>query len=333
MLPSALSQEFTLPRQELIRDRKESLSIGPCAIGKKALYLSGPVFSRRFYIPVSAVRRVFKRVAMSRGGFSGKGIFGSLSYLVVIYGDGREKQCSFKDERQVDAFLKQMEKRFPSIPRHSERSEAKLREAAAREETRYLKKLSPEAAAAKERLEKAEWFLKEHQSLCDTMARKAKQKRMAQFTNPYYRPLALLLTAAGAAAIAFGIWAFVEKRGFAIYFVLFGFAAILLLAASRVSPTRAKNKDEAEREWREAEQRLASVLPKEGFPLPARYAHPYTVTRMIRIIREGRAENEEQAFEVLKEDLRAMNASVQVDQRDYDEVIVIKPMFLACDYQ
>ena len=59
MLPSALSQEFTLPRQELIRDRKESLSIGPCAIGKKALYLSGLVFSRRIYIPVSAVRRVF----------------------------------------------------------------------------------------------------------------------------------------------------------------------------------------------------------------------------------------------------------------------------------
>lgn len=333
MRPIALSQEFTLPKDELREDRKNSLSIGPCAIGKKALYLNSFFFSRRYYIPVSAVRRVFKRVAMSQGGFSGKGIFGSLAYLVVIYGNGQEKQCSFKDERQVDDFLKQMEKRFPSIPRHSVKSEQKLREAAAREDARYLKKLSPEAAAAKERLEKAEDFLKAHQSLCDTLAKKAKQKRMSQFTNPYYRPLARILTVAGIAAIAFGVWAFLERRGFAIYFVLFGFAALLLLMAARVSPTRVKNKDAAEREWEEAEQRLDSVLPKEGFPVPARYAHPYTIARMIRIIREGRAVSEEQALAVLKEDLKAMNSSVQVEQRDYDEVIVIKPMFLVCDYR
>ena len=34
------------------------------------------------------VTRVYKRVAMSKGGFSGKGIFATLSYLVVEFDGG-----------------------------------------------------------------------------------------------------------------------------------------------------------------------------------------------------------------------------------------------------
>ena len=54
---------------------------------------------------------------------------------------------------------------------------------------------------------------------------------------------------------------------------------------------------------------------------------------MIRILREGRAQTADEALEVLKNDLRALNASVQVEQEEYDEVVCIKPMFLLCGYQ
>lgn len=43
---------------------------------------------------------------MSSGGFSGKGVFASMAYLVVEYDGGKQKQCNFKDERDVDACWK-----------------------------------------------------------------------------------------------------------------------------------------------------------------------------------------------------------------------------------
>lgn len=54
---------------------------------------------------------------------------------------------------------------------------------------------------------------------------------------------------------------------------------------------------------------------------------------MIRVIREGRAESSDEALAVLKKDLQALNSSVEVSQRDYDEVVAIKPMFLCMDYR
>ena len=73
----------SIPDEELIKDRKECKKIGPCGIGKKAVYLSSFYIDRRYYIPISSVKRIFKRIAMSKGGFTGKGVFGTLSYLVV----------------------------------------------------------------------------------------------------------------------------------------------------------------------------------------------------------------------------------------------------------
>ena len=54
---------------------------------------------------------------------------------------------------------------------------------------------------------------------------------------------------------------------------------------------------------------------------------------MIRVIREGRAETAEEALQLVKTDLQALNASVSVSQKEYDEVVEIKPMFLNCNYQ
>ena len=69
-----------------------------------------------------------------------------------------------------------------------------------------------------------------------------------------------------------------------------------------------------------------------GFPLPARYAHPVVLTRMIRVLREGRAQTADEALDVVKRDLKALTADVQVEQWEYDEVVAVKPMFLLSDY-
>ena len=65
---------------------------------------------------------------MSKGGFTGKGVFGTLSYLVVVYEDGKEKQCNFKHEEDVDRFVAYIEEKYPDIPIHSLEAERKLAE-------------------------------------------------------------------------------------------------------------------------------------------------------------------------------------------------------------
>ena len=51
------------------------------------------------------MKRIFKRVAMSKGGFTGKGVFRSIPYLVVELDDGTVKQCNFKYENDVDMLI------------------------------------------------------------------------------------------------------------------------------------------------------------------------------------------------------------------------------------
>ena len=63
-------------------------------MGKKALYLNSFYIDRRYYLPYTSITRVFKRVAMSAGGFTGKGMFASMAYLVVEYDGGKQKQCT-----------------------------------------------------------------------------------------------------------------------------------------------------------------------------------------------------------------------------------------------
>ena len=48
-------------------------------------YLNSFYIDRRYYLPYGSITRVFKRVAMSSGGFSGKGVFASMAYLAVSY--------------------------------------------------------------------------------------------------------------------------------------------------------------------------------------------------------------------------------------------------------
>ena len=82
--------ETSIADEVLAADKKSCKRFGPCGVGEEALYLNNFLIDRHYYVALSSVRRVFKRVAMSQGGFSGKGVFGAIPYLVVQYDDGQE---------------------------------------------------------------------------------------------------------------------------------------------------------------------------------------------------------------------------------------------------
>ncbi|MDY6365253.1 MAG: ATPase P [Oscillospiraceae bacterium] len=313
-------------------DRKSCRRFGPCGVGEKALYLNDLLIDRHFYVAFGSVRRVFKRVAMSQGGFSGKGAFGSIPYLVVQYDDGQEKQCTFKREEDVDELLAYLGQVHPEIPRLSVGGEQRLAKKAQQEASRYLKELTPQAQSVREELERARKFLSGYPELTAQLAAAAKAKRINEHTNPAYRWVALAIVLAGAAALVYGIISWRGGSDFGVYFALFGFAAVFFFSGAHVLPTAKNNRRAVERAWDEAQAAMANVLP-EDFPLPARYAHPIVLDRMIRILREGRAQSKEEALDVLKADLRALTADVQVEQEEHDEVVVIKPLFLVSDYQ
>lgn len=323
----------TLPPEVLKADKKSCKRYGPCGVGEQALYLNSFFIDRRYYVALESVRRVFKRVAMSKGGFTGKGAFGSIPYLVVEYDDGAQKQCNFKHEEDVDNLLAYLAKICPDLPLQSQKVERHMAQQQAQEARRYLKELTPQAQSEKERLEQARAFLEDHTNLTRRLSQAAKAKRVNDRSNPSYKWVALAIVIAGVAALVYGIITMVRgTSSLGIYFALFGFAAVFLFSGAHVLPTARNNKTALSREWEQAQADLAAVLPKD-FPLPARYAHPAVLTRMIRVLREGRAQTADQALEVVKQDLKALTADVQVEQWEYDEVVAIKPMFLLSDYQ
>ena len=320
----------------LTKDKRLCRKIGPCGIGKQALYLNSFFIDRRYYIPFTAITRVFKRVAMSRGGFSGKGLFATMSYLVVEFEDGKQKQCNFKYEYEVDELLQAMRLEHPQIPCVSAAAEKRLEEERAQREAeeRSRPPLTKAAAQAVDTLDAATAFLEQRPELSEHLSSAAKRKRNYQCSSASYRWAAMAITLLGIAALVFGAVSLLQHHSFAIYFALFGLAAIFLFSGFSVLPTARNNRKAILRNDAEAQKNMQSYLTSySGFPLPARYAHPVVLLRMKRAILDGRAANPAEALAVVKTDLKALNADVQVSRQEYDEVIAIKPMFLNADYQ
>jgi hypothetical protein len=266
--------------------------------------------------------------------FTGRGVFASIPYLVVEYDGGRRKQCNFKREEDVDRLLEYFARVRPDIPRLSEEGERRMAEKARREAARYLKELAPPAQRAREELEKARARLEENPGPSSRLARAARAKRTSDQSSPAYKWAALTIVVLGAAALAYGVWAWLHKNGGGVYFLLFGMAAIFFFSGANVLPTARNNKKAVTREWEAARDALREYVGEgEEFPVPYWYAHPIVLERMIRILREGRAQTCGEALEVLKADLKALNSSVQVEQEEYDEVVCIKPMFLLEEYR
>lgn len=323
-----------LDTAELEADKKGCRRFGPCGVGKKALYLNSFYIDRRYYVPVSAVKRVFKRVAMSKGGFSGKGMFASIPYLVVVYDNGQEKQCNFKYEEQVDEMLEEIRQRFPYIKTVSAEAEKRIKAKEAKRARIKLPEISEAAQKELVRLGKARAYLEERPMLFNEMSIAAKKKRTFERTNPSYKWVALFITLLGVGALLYGIYALATHAGFAMYFLLFGLAVIFLFSSANVLPTAKNNRKAIENRLKQAEDAMAVYLKGfSDFPLPAYYAHPATIKRMADVIQHGRAASAKEALEVVKEDLKKLNADVQVEQEEYDEIVAIKPMFLIRNYE
>ena len=326
-----------LDRLELEQDKKACRKIGPCGVGKKALYLNSFYIDRRYYLPYGSISRVFKRVAMSSGGFTGKGMFASMAYLVVEYDGGKQKQCNFKDERDVDKLLEVLAKEQPQIPLLSEAGEQALQKKEAEEAARKLPELTDEAKHSVTVLRKAKEYLEEKPELAEELSAAERRKRAQLQSKPVYRYVALAIFVFGIVSAAYGLYAVTNHVGnYGIYFALFGFAAIFLFSSYNMLPTARNNNNAIMKRADKAEAAMAEYVkhyPNGAFPVPSCYAHPIVLKQMTDAIEEGRAVTVPEALDAVEARLKSLNADVQVEQEEYDEVVVIKAMFLNHDYQ
>ena len=100
--PKSLS-EHKLPSEILRLDKKSCAEYEDFGLGDEARYTEYFAMCRMGYIPLSAIERVYKRLAVSKSYFEGN-IYGTLCYLVVRY-DGKEKAFRFTHEENLDAIL------------------------------------------------------------------------------------------------------------------------------------------------------------------------------------------------------------------------------------
>ena len=325
-----------LDKQELVEDRKSCKKIGPCGVGKKALYLNSFYIDRRYYLPYGSITRVFKRVAMSQGGFTGKGMFASMAYLVVEYDGGKQKQCNFKDERDVDALLDVLAKEQPQIKRLSAAGEQTVQKKEAEKAARKLPELTKDAEHSLTVLRRAKEYLEAKPEISDELSAAERRKRAQLQSKPVYRYVALAIFLFGLVAAAYGLYAITNHVGnYGIYFALFGFAAIFLFSSYNMLPTARNNHSAIMKRADRAEQAAADYVkryPNGAFPVPSYYAHPTVLKQMMDAIEEGRAVTVPEALEAVKARLKALNADVQVEQEEYDEVVLIKAMFLNHQY-
>ena len=323
---------------ELEADKKACKKIGPCGVGKKALYLNSFYIDRCYYLPYGSITRVFKRVAMSQGGFTGKGMFASMAYLVVEYDGGKQKQCNFKDERDVDKLLEVLAKEQPQIHLLSAAGEQVLQKKEAEKAARKLpeSELTDEARHSITVLRRAKEYLEAKPALSDELSAAERRKRAQLQSKPVYRYVALAIFLFGLVAAAYGLYAITNHVGnYGIYFALFGFAAIFLFSSYNMLPTARNNHSAIMKRADRAEQAAADYVkryPNGAFPVPSYYAHPTVLKQMMDAIEEGRAVTVPEALEAVKARLKALNADVQVEQEEYDEVVLIKAMFLNHQY-
>ena len=326
-----------LDKATLEADKKACKKIGPCGVGKKALYLNSFYIDRRYYLPYGSISRVFKRVAMSQGGFSGKGMFASMAYLVVEYDGGKQKQCNFKDERDVDALLEVLAKEQPNIPRLSAAGEAEIARQKAEKAARRLPQLSKEAEQSVGQLKRASDYLAKKPELAKELSAAERRKRAQLQSKPVYRYVALAIFVLGVAAAAYGLYSVFSHTGsYGVYFALFGFAAIFLFSSYNMLPTAHNNNNAIMKRAEKAEAAMAEYVkhyPHGAFPVKSWYAHPIVLKQMMDAVEEGRAVTVPEALDAVKARLKSLNADVEVEQEEYDEVVVIKALFLNHDYQ
>ena len=317
--------KMELSPEELSKDKKACTKYGPCGVGEKAIYLS-----RRFYAPYPEIGRVFKRVAMSAGGFTGKGAFGTMPYLVVVLKDGTEKQSNFKREEDVDKILAWIKKHHPEIPTVTKKAE----EEAARMNAAPKKEISAPVRKEIAGLNSDLRYLEEKPEISDNLSIAVRRKRIVDQIPAGSVLLVSVIAVLGVVIIVGAVYAFAQKVAMAPYILLIGAAFVFFAIATNILPIGQNSKKSAAKGWEAAlSDARAYVKEKRDFYLPAQYAHPVVLDRMIRVIREGRAKTAQEALETVKNDLKSLNNTVKVSQQEYEEVVAVKPMFLVMDYR
>ncbi len=334
--PRPLSRHM-LDDASLVRDKQHCRRIGPCGVGRRALYLNSYFIDRHYYVPFSAVIRAFKYVEEGTGGV--KGVLAGKACLIVEYDDGMQHMqqvCSFKYEDQIDELLRVLHKAHPEIPCVSveEQEELEVEYQRRRAEERRRPPLSIRAEREIEELENAIAYLERKPELYKRLSRAAKRRRNYQSRSDSYRWAALAIVVLGAAALIYGVVS-LGLRGFSSgYLMLCLISAVFLFAGWRMLPAAHKNNAAVLRGDKHAREQMQQYIDRfPGFPLPARYAHPIVLRRMQQAIADGHAMNVMEALAVVKADLQTMNADMQVSQEEYAEISAIKPMFLNADYK
>ncbi len=110
IIPPKKLGKSSLSYEEIRTDKKNCFKYGPAGMGEKAIYLNSFYFGRCYYIPLTNVKRVFKRLAIAKGT-----IKASIPYFVVVYDDNKEKQCIFRLEQDVDSLLNKIKETAPEV--------------------------------------------------------------------------------------------------------------------------------------------------------------------------------------------------------------------------
>ena len=197
--------------------------------------------------------------------------------------------------------------------------------------------LSEDAQHSLTVLRRAKDYLDAKPELSAELSAAQRRKRAQLQSKPVYRYVALAIFVLGVAAAAYGLYSVFSHTGsYGVYFALFGFAAIFLFSSYNMLPTAHNNNNAIMKRADKAEAAMAEYVkhyPHGAFPVASWYAHPIVLKRMMDAIEEGNAVTVPEALDAVKARLKSLNADVQVEQEEYDEVVVIKAMFLNHDYQ
>ena len=101
--PRPLSRTM-LDDASLVRDKQHCRRIGPCGVGRRALYLNSYFIDRHYYVPFSVITRAFKFIEEGTGGV--RGVLAGRACLLVEYDGGMQQVCCFKYEDQIDELLR-----------------------------------------------------------------------------------------------------------------------------------------------------------------------------------------------------------------------------------
>lgn len=347
MLKPRLVGLTPLDPQILHQDRKSCQKIGPLGLGDRALYLNQWILDRTAYIAYEDLTRAYKRVAMSKGAYTKKGVFATLSYLVLVLTTGKTVVTRLKYEADIDSFLLALKERRPELPTVYEKADAATEGAGvAAEEARILAEkvgagisrettvseedLSPLARKTLLQLRKAQKYMEDDPSWANRLVYRAKEvRRLSQLPLTYYYgglavgALALVLTGAG-------VWGRLHQLTWTLYLILLGASLLVFVIASQVLRTGPFHRARAEAAWQEAVAQMADFLQGFGkdFPLPPTLAHPLVLVWMERTVLSNSANTPAQALQLVTASLQAMDASVTVSETTYQEVTTIKPLFL-----